>query len=370
MSFSLYDYIKLFLTNKKIILFSTLIALIISILIAFFVIKPEFLSTGTIKANGKSGGLSNLLAVGGLGDIGGLEELTGGSASGELALFENIVYSRRCLEELIFKYDLMNYYNYKYLDDAIKFVREELIELSKDTKASTMSIGFYDENPQKSKEITEFLINSLVKINSEINIENAKNNKEFIEARYLSTQEELKKSEDSLEVFQNIYGISPDISVKASVQAEIQIESQLKTEEVKLDILKQILSPDQPEIKQQQEKINLLYQKLNEIKNSDVGSGNLSLKGSPEIVMKFLRLQRDVEIYNKILAFLIPVYENAKIEEKKEEKNIIILDKPFLPEKKKRPKRIVIVLIITGLTFSSAYFYFVIKEKINSSKLT
>lgn len=368
MNYSLIDYYKIFWKNKKRILLVTLIAGLLSFGVAFFVLKPVYLSTGTVKASTKSGGLSSLLAVGGLGDLGGFEELTGGGSSQELALYENIIKSRRCLEEVIMKYNLNSTYEYKFNDDLVKFIREELIEVTKDSKASTMVIGFYDENPEKAKEITEFLIFQLNKINSELNIENAKNNKEFIEARFNATKEELRKAEDSLKNFQNIYGVAPDIVVKSAVQTEVQLEAQIKSEEVKLDILKKILSQGQPELKQQEEKIIALNKQLFEMRNNTERSGILNLKGAPDVVINFIRLQRDVEIYNKILAFLVPVYENAKIEEKKETTTVLVLDQPFVPQKKAKPKRATIILACMAIAFSLGCFYYFSKYKLKNLK--
>ncbi|MBK8382695.1 MAG: hypothetical protein IPL16_12560 [Ignavibacteria bacterium] len=48
----------------------------------------------------------------------------------------------------------------------------------------------------------------------------------------------------------------------------------------------------------------------------------------------FLRLKRDVEIQNKILTTIIPILEQAKIEEKRETPTVIILDPPNVPDKK------------------------------------
>jgi uncharacterized protein involved in exopolysaccharide biosynthesis len=61
--------------------------------------------------------------------------------------------------------------------------------------------------------------------------------------------------------------------------------------------------------------------------------------------MSFLRLQRNVEIQTKILTYLLPVYEQAKIEEKKETPTILVLDKPYVAERKTKPKRLTMVLL-------------------------
>ena len=226
-----------------------------------------------------------------------------------------------------------------------------------------MEIGVYDEEPGRAKEIADFLIMQLNKINTELNVLNAKNNREFIESRYKLVKKDLKKVEDSLITYQNIYGIAPDISVQAAVKTEVELEAEIKSEEVKLDLLRKILSPNQAEIKAQEERINALRKQLFDIQNSTDRSSVLQLKGSPDIVMNFLRLKREVEIQNKILTFIIPMLEQAKIEEKKETPTILVIDSPHIPDYKDKPKRLKFILIWTFIAFFVINSFYIVKFK-------
>lgn len=364
--FTLADYIKIFLRHKKVIIIFTLGILVLSVILYFFVIKPVYLSTATVKTTVQVGGLSGLLGGAGLPDMGDLGDLTGvggGAAAKELALYENILLSRRCLEPAIIKFNIMETTGIKHMKWAFKYFREEVMEISSDKIAGTMEIGIYDEEPERAKEIADFLIMQLNKINTELNVLNAKNNREFIESRYELVKKDLKKAEDSLIIYQNIYGIAPDISVQAAVKTEVELEAELKSEEVKLDLLKKILSPDQAEIKAQEERINALNKQLFYLQNSTDRSSILQLKGKPEVVMNFLRLKREVEIQNKILTFIIPMLEQAKIEEKKETPTILVIDSPHVPDYKAKPKRLKFVAIWTFLAFVIINSFYIVKFK-------
>ncbi len=59
----------------------------------------------------------------------------------------------------------------------------------------------------------------------------------------------------------------------------------------------------------------------------------------------------------------MPLFEQDKIDEKKEMPSVIILDSPNLPEKKTKPKRIIIVLIGLVSTFLLTSFFVLIYEK-------
>ncbi|HRE41962.1 MAG TPA: GNVR domain-containing protein [Ignavibacteria bacterium] len=326
--------------------------------------KPIFLSTGIVKSSSTTSGLSGLLGGVGLGDFSDIGDIAGSTSSAkELALYENILISRRNILETIQKFNLNNEWNYSKIDDAIKFFRDNLLEIKINRLAGTMSIGVYNEDPILAKDITEFMIFNLNKINIEMNIQSAKSNKEFIESRYNEIKITLANYEDSLKNYQNIFGISPDLTVKAAVQSELLLESEIKTEEVKLELLSKILSPNESEVKLQVDKINALKSKLEQMNSENFSEGKLNLKGSPEIILQFLRLQRNVEIQNRILTFILPIYEQAKIEEKRETPTVLVLDNPFIPDKKAKPKRIIVVGLITfGGMFVLISFLFV-KDK-------
>lgn len=350
---SLIRYIEIIIAYKKLILISTISTSVIVAFLMFFIVKPVYLSTGTVKTVSKGGlGISGLLSGANLPDIGGLDEISGGgSVAKELALFEQILLSRRCLEELIVKFNLIEQYDFKYMQDAIKNFRESLLYILKDNKSGTITVGVYDYSPQKSKDMSDFLIEQLNKINIEMNVKNAANNRAFIEERYNLVKKQLSAAEDSLKMFQDIYGIAPDIIAKATTQASITLESEIKTEEVKLELLKKLLSPDQSEVKTQETKIAAMKKQLFEIQNTEDPDIKLKLKGTPQTILDYIRLTRSVEIQNKLLVFLLPIYEQAKIEEVKEMPSVSILDPPVVPEIKVKPKRLTITFIATVAIF-------------------
>jgi tyrosine-protein kinase Etk/Wzc len=368
--FTVYEYTKIFSEHKKNILIITILAMIVSIIVAFFIMEPKFQSVAVVKTTTKSSGLSSLLgaSASGMADLGDLGDLTGGSASKELALYENILSSRRNIEEVLIKFKLNDEWEFKYFQDAIKNFRTEVLEIKKDKMAGTLEIGILDKDPQRAKEMAEFMITQLNKINIDLNVQNAKNNRVYIEERYNISRVNLKKAEDSLKSYQDIYGIAPELQTKAVTEAEIKLEADVKTEEVKLDLLKKILNPDQSEVKMQEEKISAMKKQYEEIKNSNDPSSTLRLKGKPDIIVGYLRRVREVEIQNKIMLFLLPLYEQAKIEENKQMPSVLILDQPFVPEKKAKPKRINIVLISIFFALFSSYSFFVVKEKWNLYK--
>jgi len=365
--YSLVHLISILLDNKKAIIITSTIVGLLTAFVMFFYLDPIFLSSTVVKTSNKSSAstLTSLLGEG-IPDFSDIGNLTGGSGAKEMALYEDILISRRNIEETILKFQLNNEWEFKYFEEAVKNFRENILEIKKNKISGTMEIGVYDKYPERAKQIVEFLIYQLNKISTELNVQNARNNREFIEKRYFDAKEQLKIVEDSMRTFQDQYGLAPDIVAKASVQGEVQLEAEIKAEEVKLEMLQKILSPGQSEIKLQEEKITLLKKQLNEIKNVENPESSISQKGKPQLVLNYLRLVRNLEIQNKIVLFLLPIYEQARIEEFKEMPSVIILDAPNIPEKKVKPKRLTMTALAAFASFLMAFGFFVVKEKYNT----
>lgn len=357
-SLTIIDFIKIFLKYKKIIISVSLTCSLIMAILMFFILPPIYKSTGVVKITSKSSGLSSMLSSGSIPGIGDVSDLTGTSSSSkELALYENILTSRRCLEETIIKFKLNDEWEIKYMQDAVKYFREEVIDIKRDKIAGTMEISVLDKNPNRAKEICDYLIFELNKINTEMNAQNAKNNKEFIEIRYNGIKNDLKIAEDSLKIYQDVFGVVPDLQIKAAAQTEIALETELKSEEIKLELLNKILSPDQSELRIQHEKIDAIKKQIRNIMNSPKDDNTfLNLKGGPDILMNYMRLTRNVEIQSKLLIYILPIFEQAKIEEKRDTPSVIVLDQPNFPEKKTKPKRITSILISLLVSFFITYF--------------
>ncbi|MCX6164394.1 MAG: hypothetical protein NTU73_05955 [Ignavibacteriae bacterium] len=248
------------------------------------------------------------------------------------------------------------------MEIAIKHFQVEILDVQKDKIAGIITISVFDKDKNRSKDICDFLIFQLNKINAEMNVQNAKNNKEFIEMRYNIIKSDLKIAEDSLKIYQEIHGVAPDLQIKAAAQSEYALETELKSEEIKLELLNKILSPDQAELKIQQDKIDAIKKQILKIKDSKDNDLLLNLNGSPGILMNYIRLVRNVEIQTKLLTYILPIFEQAKIEEKRDTPSVIVLDQPFIPEVKAKPKRIISILIAMVLALFITYFAILIYE--------
>ena len=188
---SILEIISVFLANRKKIFLFAAITCVVAIVLYFFVFDLIYASTASVKSSPKSSCLLGGLD-GGLSDIGGIDDfgLGGGKTAKELAGYEEILISRRCLEPLILKFGLMEREEYDFMEDAVKDFRESKLKITQEKLAGILYITVLDKDKLLAKEMVEFLLEQLNKINVEMNVLNAKNNREFIEKRYSQAKED------------------------------------------------------------------------------------------------------------------------------------------------------------------------------------
>jgi capsule polysaccharide export protein KpsE/RkpR len=90
--------------------------------------------------------------------------------------------------------------------------------------------------------------------------------------------------------------------------------------------------------------VNILKQKLEDAKSQPGFAGNFSLENATGVAMEYLRLTTEFETFTKVKNILMPMLEEARIEETRNTQNLIIIDPPFPADKKVKPKRSLFVV--------------------------
>lgn len=207
-----------------------------------------------------------------------------------------------------------------------------------------ITITVYDKDPQRAADMANYFVELLNKTNSELQVQNARGNREFIEQRYNKNLQDLAAAEESLRVFQKRYGIiaMPE-QTEASIKTAAEIAGQLALKEVQVGVLRRTQSGDNPAVLAAQIEIEELRRKLTQMGTygSTVGKDMhifVPFSTAPDLGMEYLRRYRDVEIQYKILQIITPLYEQAKVEERRQTPSVIVLDKAAPAERKSKPK--------------------------------
>ena len=313
---------------------------------------------------GSLGGLSSL--VKNFSPSKGFAALTGPS---EVDRYIAILKSGTMINDVITKFNLKKEYEFKgrYYEDLVKeFIENVEIDVQDE---GNLVLSVYDKNPKKAAEIANYMIAKLNKINTQLSVTNAKANREFVEKRYFENVNDINRLEKEMQNFQEKYGvIAVPEQLESSFEAMSKIYSDLVRKEVGVNVIRRMYGEDSPLLKQAEIEMQELRRKINSLNaGTEVSQGDVNLlipfKKAPSLANKYLKIYKDLEIQYKILEFIQPMYEQAKVEEIRNTPSVLVLDEAGPPEKKSRPKRIYIFSgFISGFNIYWVSHYFLTRR--------
>lgn len=283
-----------------------------------------------------------------------LSSLTGSS---ETDRYIAILKSGTVVSAVIQKFDLVHVYNIT--SYPMEETSKELmgnVDFSVETEGN-LTVTVYDKDPQRAADMANYFIEMLNKTNTELQVQNARGNREFIEERYKKNLVDLRNAEDSLKTFQQRYGIIalPE-QTQAAIKAGAELAGRLAATEVQASILKRTQAADNPAVAAAQIEIDELRRKMVDL-NTGRGMGGdevrlfVPFRKVPELGAEYVRRYRGVEIQYKILQFITPLFEQAKVEERRQTPSVLVLDRAGPAERKAKPK--VTLFALAALVASS-----------------
>jgi tyrosine-protein kinase Etk/Wzc len=325
------------------------VAMVASGIVAFL-ITPQFKGTTTVFPAEKADLFSPLEGVTQLFNTMKSRSIATLAGNPELDRYSAILKSGRVMSAVIEKFDLVHVY--KITSYPAENTAKELaanVEMTTEAEG-TLTVTVYDEDPHRAADMANYFIEQLNVINADLQVSNARGNREFIEERYKKNIVDLAAAEDSLKMFQKKFGVvAMPQQTDASIKAGAELSAQLAMKEVELAVLRRTLAPENDAVLAAQVEITELKKKIDEMNVGDKElNGNMRalvpLRSIPDLGAEYVRKFRNVEIQFKILQFLMPLYEQAKIEERRASPSVIVLDKAYPAERKSKPRRSLIIL--------------------------
>jgi len=379
------DFLNIMIKWRKHLIINFVIVCFIAAAISLMIPVWFTASTTILPPAGDSGGLglSSLLGnlpMGGLGmGIGALPEETNTALA--------ILNSRTMMDNVAKKFNLKERYKTENMEETIRILRERYsIKVNDEgtiTLYSEAKTPFLSNDSEKnetrnlSKNMANFFMEELDRINNEIRVEKAKNSRIFIEKRYFQNLDDLKVGEEKLRNFQEKYGIIalPE-QTAAAITTAAELKSQIMAKEVEVGFLQTNVSEKHVKLIRAKTELKELQKKYDEFiygkelnKNAvsrDSKSNELFLpfEQVPDLGLQYARLYREVMMQQKLMEFLLPQYEDAKIQEAKETPTIQVLDKAVLPIKKSSPKRAIIVIVAGLLTIMISFVIYLLNDRL------
>lgn len=276
-----------------------------------------------------------------------------------------ILDSRSVKDSIIKKYNLQKAYE---MEDAkyseVQLAFEDNLDISYEGEGNYI-ITILDKDPQKAADMVKDYVAFANRLSERLNHEEGKVNTSYLELRISKLEASYKASADSLQKLSKKYSI---ISPEQQAQAVLKSLSDLKTELIKQEVAYQMMTnrfgSNDPYTLVQKDMYDQLKSKVTSAETQSGFAGNFPLKKSAEIGLEYLRLYAEIETFTKVKAFLLPVLEDARLDEIRNQRNLYIVDEPVPADKKTKPKRSYIVAgtaagsLVLSVFFSLVFFGF------------
>jgi len=365
------DHVVVVAKHKRFIAKFVGAAVVVSAVLLFLVLPRWYKSTAVVmppKQKNTLGLLSSISRV-----ASPLRGLGLGGVSDDLAQLQTIVSSRTVMEAVVNRFDLMKVYDRETMEKAIKDL-ESNVTFSIGKEDVSLELSVLDTEPVRAAEMANFFVQTLNKVYLEMSVTEAKGNREFLEKRYHQNLNDLKSAEEAFKLFQekyNVYSV-PD-QVKAAVEAAATLESRIALKEVQLGLIEATTTAENPtrqnieaEIRELRKQVMLMRQGSSDKKKKSLVFA--PFQQVPEIGIEYIRHFREVELQGKILELILPLYEQAKIEEQRNTPSVIVLDNAVPAVRHSKPKRLIILTLVTFGSLAIAYLIALYLESFRRSK--
>lgn len=371
------DFLIILFKYKRIILLNVLIVTIAAVIVSLL-LPNKYTAQASFISPKKKGGLFGDIA-GFSSTISNISKVLGGrlgTVTEDAYNYLVILQSRTAALKVIDKFNLREVYEI----DSDKPIEDVLDELDNNVKFNVedegnIVISVTDRSPKRASEMANYYVEILNEMSINLAIKEAKNNREFIEKRFFEIQDTIRFLEDSLKKFSRNYNV---LELQEQVKGAITLAAQLKAEvelaKIERDLLKNNLGESHPLVIQSELKLKELNKRLSSMKFGEESNLKSSInffipfEKIPETGILYLRLMRDYEIQNKLLEFIYPIYEQAKIEEQKNIPVVLVVDQAIPPEKKSSPKRTLIVVASFLLSFFFSVAYILVRNSFDELK--
>ncbi|CAG0958464.1 partial Tyrosine-protein kinase ptk, partial [Geobacteraceae bacterium] len=156
-----------------------------------------------------------------------------------------------------------------------------------------------------------------------------------------------------------------DAQATATIEGAAKLKAEIVSKEVQLASLRSFQTNENPEVKAVEAALAKLRGQLGALTGGGRSNDLMLSAGSmPGLGLEYVRLMREVKTQEAIFEQLTKQYEMAKLGEAKDSSSIQVLDEAVVPQQKSKPKRSLIVILLTVTAFFLGIFIAFFQEYI------
>lgn len=332
--------------HKKSIILTTLAAAVVSAA-GSFVIPNEYKSTvRMLPPQQNQSGAAALLS-----QLGGVASIAAGAAGlkNPSDLYVGMLQSRTVADRLIKRFDLKSVYDEELMEKA----RKELISNTTVTaeKNGIISIDVEDHDPKRSAQIANAYVEELTRLTSTLAVTEASQRRMFFERELEKAKNNLANAEMAFKGAIDTRGvISVDVESRAVLETVARLKARISAKEIERNAMRAFVTENNPEFKRVEQEVASLRAELSKLENGRPAETSVAEGGNERGGLENIKILRDVKYNQMLYEMLAKQYEIARLDEAKDPAVIQVMDSAVEPERKSKPVRGLIVIVVTLLT--------------------
>lgn len=346
---NLLDYLEVIAKRWSMIVKVTAIAFVLSIAVAVMLPKI-YSSTALILPPQQDSGLIGMMSAmtGGMAGLAG--DLLGKGTTADL--YVGILNSRAVADSIIDRFKLMDVYEQDYRIDTYK-VLDKKVDIAAGKKDGIISVTVEDKDPKRAADMANAFVEELGKLSIKLNITGAGQNRGYLEERLSKAKVDLTRAEEAVKIFaQKNKALDVPEQAKAAILGVAQLKAQLAVQEVQLAAMRSRFTDTTQDVIDMKATIANLRSQIAQVEGKGRISSIPSVGSLPGLGQEYVRLMREFKVQEAIFELLTKQYEMAKLSESKDISTMQIIQKATVPDKKNKPKRLIIVL---GSTIAAGF---------------
>lgn len=304
-----------------------------------FAIPPTYTATTRIIPPQQAGGAAAMMAA----QLGALAGLAGAAAGikNPAEQYVSLINSRSIADRLIERFDLMERYKTKSADDTRRALTGAM-SVGAGSKDGVISIEVDDRDPQFAATLANAAVEETRLLTKRLALTEASQRRQFFESQLHDARKGLVQAESALRAS----GLS-ESTLRAEPRAAVEEIARLKAAvtlaEIKVASLSGSMAENNPDLKQARQDLGVLRAQL---ARTEQGSNAGESRGG-----EYMARYRDFKFYETLFEMIAKQTELARLDEARESGVVQVIDVAVAPDRKSKPKRGLIAVAATLVTF-------------------
>ncbi|NND70484.1 MAG: lipopolysaccharide biosynthesis protein [Rhodothermales bacterium] len=352
---SVWTLVQTLVKWRKMIVITTTVTAIGAIVVSLLL--PKWYQ-GTAKVllpeSGGSGLLTSMLD-----ELGPAAAAFMGSSGGDYVRYRAILNSSTVMRSVIDEFNLRSVYDIEDepMDDVIEALREN-VEFVVDDEFQFMAVEVLDRDPTSAAAMANFFVAELNRRNAELLSQDAASYKAYLQISLRETEANLDSARTALQVFQETNGII-DLPMQAEAMMTnlAEIRASVFESEIRAEVLAQQYGTDNAQARVAMDGAAAANRKYAQFLEGSDKLLPVAQDSLPAIGKEYAQLVQEVLIQGKILEYVRPLFEQARLDEQREKTAVLVLDPATVPFYKTKPQRSIIVIVATMSGFILAVLF-------------